>query len=120
MLDKIFYELLENGFIYDEDENGMNMSYGEYGAINKHFEECLLEEFDKYTELEDALEFLIETRDNASDDVRLFFAMDEYDNFYYYIDENEDGERTIELVNIPENLKDRINELLENSCLMAA
>ena len=120
MLDDVFYELWDEGFIYEEDENGFNMSYGEYAAINKHFEECLLEEFDKHTDLEEALEFLTKTIDDASDDVRLFFVMDEYDNFYYYIDENEDGEKTIELTNIPDVLKGRIETMLENSYLMVA
>ena len=41
MLDRIFYQLLEDGFIYDIDNNGKNMSYGEYFAIQNYFIELI-------------------------------------------------------------------------------
>lgn len=108
MLDKLFNDLRDDGFIYDTDENGYNMSYGEYAAVNDAFENTLLEEVKSYTGFEEAADKLKELTD-CSDDVRIFFNMEEYDNFNYYI--NDDG--TIEMWSVPESLKEFFEELKE-------
>lgn len=108
MLNKLFHELWEDGYIYDTDENGYNMSYGEYAAVNDAFENTLLEEVKSYTDFEEAADKLKELTD-CSDDVRIFFNMEEYDNFNYYI--NDDG--TIEMWSVPETLKDFFEGLKE-------
>lgn len=111
MLNEIFYELFAEGFIYDEDENGLNMSYGEYAAIQCHFQEKLIEAFESYNDFESAMEFLTSEVKSAGDDVSLFFDLEEYQNIYYYIDEDE---KTVEICYIPEAVKDRVNSLLED------
>ena len=108
MLDKLFDELRDEGFIYDTDENGHQMSYGEYAAVNQAFEETLLEEVQSYTDFESAADALKDLMD-CSDDVRCFFYAEQYDNFDYYIEE--DG--TVELYSVPETLKDFFEELKE-------
>lgn len=108
MLDKLFDELRDEGFIYDTDENGLCMSYGEYAAVNQAFEEALLEEVQSYTDFESAADALKDLMD-CSDDVRCFFYTEQYEDFDYSIED--DG--TIDMWNVPETLKDLFEELKE-------
>jgi hypothetical protein len=108
MLDKFFNELMDDGFIYEVDENGHNMSYGEYAAINQAFEEIVLDEVLSCYELEDAAETLKDLMD-CSDDVRCFFYTEEYDSFDYYINDN----GTVELYSVPSTLWKHFEDLKE-------
>lgn len=109
MLDKLFNDLRDDGFIYDTDENGYNMSYGEYAAVNEAFENLLLEEVKSCYDFEEAVEELKNLLD-CSDDVRCFFYAEEYEDFDYEID---DETGTVELYNVPEKLKEFFEELKE-------
>lgn len=109
VLDKLFNELWHEDYIYIEpDENGYDMSYGEYAAIQDEFEKTLLNEVLSHHELEDAAEALKDMV-CCSDDVRVFFDTEEYDDFDYYIED--DG--TVELYSVPSTLKEFFETLKE-------
>lgn len=110
MLDKLFNELRDAGYIYETNENGRNMSYGEYAAVNAAFENMLLAEVKGCTDFESAAEELKELTD-CSDDVRCFFYVEEYEDFDYEIDEDTG---TVELYNVPETLREFFEELKED------
>ena len=102
-LTSLFYGLIEEGYIYEEDENGHNMSYGEYAAIEEygwdHISNGLVGIYDKLEWLETAKEII----DSADDDAAMFFGLNE-DDRYMYIDEDdpdrsEMSERMRELYN---------------------
>ena len=109
MLDKLFNDLRDDGFIYDTDENGHQMSYGEYAAVNEAFENKLLNELKSCYDFEEAAETLKELTD-CSDDVRCFFYIEEYEDFDYEIDE-ETG--TVDMYNVPETLREHFEDLKE-------
>lgn len=112
LLNETFDELYSEGYIYNEpDENGLDMSYGEYAAIDSCFEEQLVNMITDIDDLEKAAEVLQETIENATDDVRLFFALSLYDDFYCYIDEDE---RTVDLYAVPDSLKEHFDNLLKD------
>lgn len=108
MLERLFYELIDEGFIYETDENGLGMSWGELAAVNDEIEDTLVDEMLRCIDLEDALETL-ENLLSCSDDVRLFCCLAEYDEMYCCI--NDDG--SVELYDAPERLKDFFEELKE-------
>jgi hypothetical protein len=100
-----FYELIEEGFIYEEDENGHNMSYGEYVAIVEYGWE-LIE--NALTGIYDIIEFLETAQnifDTADDDAAMFFGLDDEDR-YMYIDEEEPFKS-----DISENLRNIMNKI---------
>lgn len=103
MLTKYFYELYEAGFIYDEDENGLNMSYGEYAAIQDAGREKLRESLENAENKLDFLEKLQDLLDGADDDAKMFFGLDDW--YVYIDDENVDNSE------IPEDVLDMFNEL---------
>lgn len=109
MLDKLFNELWHEGYIYETDENGYNMSYGELIAIQDEFEKTLLDEVKSCTDFESAAETLKDMM-CCGDDVRIFFYTEPYDDFDYYIED--DG--TVELYNVPETLREFFEELKED------
>lgn len=74
-LETRFYEILNDGFIYDEDENGQNMSYGEYVAIAEELNEAAISWFEEAEDLEDLLERLSAELD-SEDDVKMFAGLD--------------------------------------------
>ena len=86
-LTALFYDLIEEGYIYEEDENGLNMSYGEYVAIAEHFFENIVEALKEEVgynatieELTDKYNELIET---ADDDTRMFAGIGDDDTVAY-------------------------------------
>ena len=86
-LTDLFYGLIDDGFIYDEDENGLNMSYGEYVAIAEYFFENIIEALKEEVgynatieELADKYNELIET---ADDDTRMFAGIGDDDTVAY-------------------------------------
>lgn len=85
-LTDIFYDLVERGFIYDEDENGYNMSYGEYVAIADYGYNLIIEELEQYTDPIEWLYALKDILDTADDDASMFLLTDE--NWMYIDDEN--------------------------------
>ena len=109
LLTNLFNDMREEGYIYDEDENGQQMSYGEYAAINTAFEEALLDQLKHYYDFEQAAETLKSIMDGTTDDVRIFFDAESYDNFDYYINDN----GTVDMWSVPEKLKDFFEELKE-------
>lgn len=110
LLNNLFNDMREEGYIYDQDENGQGMSYGEFFAINTAFEEILCDEILHIHDLEEAAETLREIMGNTSDDVRVFFNAEEYDDFDCYIDEDK---KTVELCSVPQLLKAHFEELVE-------
>lgn len=78
-----FYKLINEGFIYEEDENGHNMSYGEYAAIEEHGRELIFEELSKYDNRLDCLEAFEEIMQTADDDAAMFFGLNEDDRHPY-------------------------------------
>jgi hypothetical protein len=88
ILDKRFYELVDEGYIYDEDEDGMNMSYGELVAVSDDLWETLEDELKYYDDFQEAYDVYMEIMDNTSDDAKMFMTgSDEY--FYFEADEDE-------------------------------
>lgn len=86
-LTDVFYDIWQDGYIYDEDENGMNMSYGEYAAISDYFWECIEDELSNYYGFEEKLEAWNDILSTATDDVYLFWNWDQDNDFYFDIDE---------------------------------
>lgn len=88
-LTDVFYDLWEDGYIYDEDEDGHNMSYGEYAAISDYFWECVEDELSNYYGFESKLDAWNEILSTADDDVFMFWNWDQ-DNFEFYFDIDEE------------------------------
>jgi hypothetical protein len=82
-----FYDLIEEGYIYDEDENGLNMSYGEYVAIQEYGLELIEEELTGIYNIIEFLETAKELIDTADDDTRMFFGIELDEDIY--IDEED-------------------------------
>lgn len=89
ILDKEFYDLYEQGYIYDEDENGMNMSYGEYVAVADDLWEVLENELKHYRDFPSAYDAYEEIMNNTSDDAKMFMGVSDDDYFYFEINEDE-------------------------------
>lgn len=88
ILDKRFYELVDEGYIYDEDEDGMNMSYGELVAVSDDLWETLEDELKYYDDFQEAYDVYMDIMDNTSDNAKMFMTgSDEY--FYFDINEDE-------------------------------
>lgn len=91
-LNERFYELVDEGFIYDEDENGLGMAYGEYSEIELYLQtkacEYLIMSSSSKLEL---LENIRELIDNSDDDSIMFMGYDR-DDLYLYYDIDDDGE----------------------------
>ena len=90
ILDNEFYKLFDEGYIYDEDENGMNMSYGEYAEIDDDLWEVLENEVKKYRDFQSAYDAVKDIIDNTGDDALMFMSgIDDFNDFYFEIDEDE-------------------------------
>lgn len=89
ILDDELYDLIEQGYIYDEDENGMNMSYGEYVAVSDDLWETLENELEYYRDFPSAYDAYNEIMDNTSDDAKMFMGVSDDDYFYFEINEDE-------------------------------
>ena len=89
ILDDELYDLIEQGYIYDEDENGMNMSYGEYVAVSDDLWETLENELEYYRDFPSAYDAYNEIMDNTSDDAKMFMGISDDDYFYFEINEDE-------------------------------
>jgi hypothetical protein len=89
ILDDEFYDLIEQGYIYDEDENGMNMSYGEYSAVADDLWEVLEDELKYYRDFPSAYDAYEEIMNNTSDDAKMFMGVSDDDYFYFEINEDE-------------------------------
>ncbi len=81
-----FYELIDMGYIYEEDENGHNMSYGEYAAISDWLIDSALECLNGYDFIED-LESMHDTLESADDDTRMFMGDWFFEEFYDFYDD---------------------------------
>ena len=89
-----FYDLVNDGFIYDTDENGFNMSYGEYAAVAEHLQDCALECITG-DDFRTDLEAMYETLESADDDTRMFmgdYFFDDFYDFYNSIEFDDFGE----------------------------
>ena len=77
-----FYELVNDGFIYDEDENGKNMSYGEYVAVIEYLKEEFLDGIieqittPKISDIMDIYNTILRT---ADDDTIMFSGIEDSD-----------------------------------------
>ncbi len=76
ILDETFYELYYDGFIYEEDEEGHNMSYGEYDAIYNYIGETLEEHIENMS-FEEAIEELKYQVETCGDDVTMFYDVED-------------------------------------------
>ena len=108
-LTDLFYEIWEAGYIYNEpNEYGLDMSYEEYAEVNMMFEQAVVDEILKIDNLEEATQKLEDIMDTAIDDVRIFMAAEDYDNFSYWYDERSGR---VYLDSVPDMLEDHFNEL---------
>ena len=86
-LTSLFYDLINDGFIYEEDENGLNMSYGEYVAIYDHFFNAIVEDLKEAvgynTTIEELAEKYNEIIETADDDTRMFAGIGDDDTVAY-------------------------------------
>jgi len=88
-LTDVFYDLIDEGYIYDTDEEGYNMSYGEYAAISDYMWECVQDELDNYYGFEEKLNAFKEIADSADDDTCTFWGWNQDNDFYFEINEDE-------------------------------
>lgn len=101
-LTTLFYDLIEEGYIYEEDENGLNMSYGEYVAIADYFfdniVEALKEEVGYNATIEELADKYNELIVTADDDTRMFAGIGDDDTVVYaeYYRDNEYFETVLE------------------------
>lgn len=96
-----FYNLIDEGFIYEEDENGYNMSYGEYAAIIEYGWELIEEELQGIYDIIEFLETAKDIFETADDDTAMFFNIDDETDRNMYIDEEDPFNNSY----ISENLK---------------
>ena len=85
-LTDVFYDLYNSGYIYDEDENGHNMSYGELAAISDYFWGLVEEELESYYTFEEKIDAFTDIVNSADDDTLMFWNWD--GDFYFEIDED--------------------------------
>lgn len=86
----VFNYLCEKGFIYENNEKGYNMSYGEYAAIDDFFKERINEAFEGIYDFIEAWNLWKDILDTYTDDVSLFMCLDEEElDFYFDYDEEE-------------------------------
>lgn len=88
-LTDVFYNLIDDGYIYDTDENGYNMSYGEYAAISDYMWECVVDELNNYYGFEEKLDAFNDIVSTADDDTCSFWGWNPNNDFYFDIDEDE-------------------------------
>lgn len=112
-LTDVFYDLYENGYIYEEDENGYNMSYGEYMAISDYMWEKVEEELEQYRDFESAYEAFQDIVNSADDDTKMFWGYSDDDDFYFYADYDNGTYSTSG--ECPDVLKDRFKEFQQNT-----
>jgi len=91
ILNDELYDLIDEGYIYDEDEdeNGMNMSYGEYVAVSDDLWETLENELEHYRDFPSAYDAYNEIMDNTDDDAKMFMGVSDDDYFYFEMNEDE-------------------------------
>lgn len=90
LLDDVLMELVEEGYIYEEDEDGYNMSQGEYITIADYFTD-VIEKSLPHTGFIDDYEALQKMLDDASDDPKMFMSpdiVDMMDEYFFEIDED--------------------------------
>ena len=75
ILNDRFYEILDEGFIYDTDENGFNMSYGEYAAIAADLHDTIAEALEGLT-FPEALDAYKSIVGGAGDDALMYANID--------------------------------------------
>ena len=109
MLESLFYKLLEDGFIYETDSNGKNMSYGEYVAIQDYFLESIKEEIENCVDFLEVVKFLEDEVKDCIDDVKLFVDLEDFENFYFYLD---DYDKEIIAYNVPKVIQNKFNEFI--------
>ncbi len=103
-----FYNLIEKGYIYEEDENGMNMSYGELADVANELWVLVDEEVECYDSIIDQVEAYLKIINSADDDTAMFMGLDdELLGAYFYYDED-DG--TIDYYGLPEYFIEKLNE----------
>lgn len=115
-LTDVFYDLIDEGYIYEEDEKGYNMSYGEYAAISDYMWEKVEEELEQYYDFESAYDAFQDIVNSADDDTKMFWDYsDEDDDFYFYAD-YDNGTYSVS-GECPAVLKDRFEEFQQNTDL---
>ena len=80
-LTDIFYELLGEGYIYEEDEDGLNMSYGEYAAICEYVWDKIKSSLSGIYDIIEFLETASEIFETADDDACMFFGLNDDEKF---------------------------------------
>ena len=112
-LTKEFYNLIDEGFIYDKDENGLGMSYGEYDAIATYLWELVEDELKGCRDTEEAYDRFVEIIETADDDTRMFMGYSDEGMFEFDVD-YEDGTYGI-TGECPDVLKPFLDEFLANA-----
>lgn len=87
VLDRAFNQLVQEGYIYDEDAEGHGMSMGEYIAVSEYLIECMMDVVDSVTTnpLERATAVYSILR-RSSDDALMWSGVD-VDSLYFNFDE---------------------------------
>ena len=114
-LTDVFYDLIDEGYIYEEDEKGYNMSYGEYAAISDYMWEKVEEELEQYYDFESAYEAFQDIVNSADDDTKMFWGYSDDDYFYFNAD-YDNGTYSVS-GECPAVLKDRFEEFQQNTDL---
>jgi len=117
-LEQRFDELREEGYIYEVDENGQGMSYGEFSAINDDLQMTLEEGYADLT-FPDTVDYL-KSELNSGDDVFLFVNVSKYEEFLDNLETIEvDGTDYYRLYktpdNVPETLMEKYNDYVEDT-----
>ena len=93
-LTSLLYDLIDEGYIYDTDENGMGMSYGEYMAIANHGYSKIMDAVEQCSDMHELAYTFAEIMNSADDDAAGFFNISDEDRYIYIDDEepeNSDG-----------------------------
>ena len=118
VLEDRFWELIDQGFIYNEpNEKGQDMSYGEYAAVADELKETL-DDYLRDIPFENVHDALRKALD-CTDDVRIFVNLDKYDDFLENLQEEEINGDYFWVYHgdpdeIPEVLKEKYEEYQES------
>ncbi len=119
-LTDLMYELLNEGIIYEEDENGLGMSYGEEAAIIDYLRGYVEEQLERASTLEEGIRIYKEIVIYSDDDGKMFAGIDEDDEEVVYlfseeyVEDEDGGGHNIYVCSDPERITFRaLKELWE-------
>ena len=85
-----FYKLVDNGYIYEEDSDGYNMSYGEYADVSGMLWSVVESELSSCNSMEEAYDKWCDLVDSADDDTKMFWGLSEEEEYFeFWVDRDE-------------------------------